>query len=118
MAAGAVGHTSGPWVVAVERVPDTNHSITYIHAADPAASPESGYRSVPFHVSRVGYAGGAESSEREAANARLVSAAPDLLAAVELAFDLVHAGHSALMADCVDCCCVQFRAAIAKAVGR
>lgn len=67
--------TPGPWTVVVERVAHTNLTITYVTAADPVASKESGYLSVPFHV---GYAGGADSPEREAANARLVSRAPCL----------------------------------------
>lgn len=79
-AAGNARHTPGPWTVIVERIPHTGLTLTYVTAADPAAAKDSGYRSVPFHI---GYAGSADSAEREAANARLVSRAPCLLDVLE-----------------------------------
>lgn len=74
--------TPGPWVVAEKRLPNSSLRQLYVHAADPAASKESGYRSVPAHLC-VGYAGAGENAERENANAALIAAAPDLLAALE-----------------------------------
>lgn len=53
-----------------------------------------------------------------AANAHLIAAAPDLYAAVRLAFDVIHAGHHHLEANCPDLLCRQMHAALAKAEGR
>lgn len=54
----------------------------------------------------------------QVANAALIGAATEMHGALRLAFDVLHAGHRALEAECPDVVCRQIHAALAKAEGR
>jgi len=70
-------HTPGPWHIERRRIPDTTLVQVNIVAANPV---KEHHIEVPAHVDlRVAFTGGCEG--RGEANAHLIAAAPELLAA-------------------------------------
>ena len=72
-------YTPGPWKVVIETRPHLDPSY-YVTALDPDS--RSGALEVPFHIGLAGGNSRTLLSGRTAANAALVSAAPDLLEAL------------------------------------
>ena len=101
-------HTPGPWTA--QRAPKpTRHWVVNIPGDHPLV---------------VGRTGGPDDiHERDGANARLMAAAPDLLAACEASLDAHHNAHDTGLAvrypvrECEHPICATLRAAIAKARG-
>jgi hypothetical protein len=100
--------SEAPWTVAVPESKAERQKL-YVRCALRLDGAPAGI-AVAHVTSAAGFA------ERDA-NAHLIAAAPELYEAVRLAFDVVHAGHRALEADCPDIVCRQFHAALAKARG-
>jgi hypothetical protein len=104
--------TKGPWSVGARFIEGENEVLDAegFSVADPSIFASRKARNGRI-VKRV------RPVEEQVANANLIAAAPELYEAVRLAFDVVHAGHRALEADCPDIVCRQFHAALAKARG-
>ena len=97
------GHTAGPWHVEMEEPVDYPVLDKHCLIGTGRGTPEEPFR----HVADAGYAGNAEAR----ANARLIAAAPELLAACKLAL-------ARLRCEYDDPAQVEARDALVKAVAR